>query len=72
MAIKINREDLASFRKIFSNENIGFTCSCCDLLHAGHNLFLKDCKANSQILIVGLQTDPTIDRPEKINLYNHF
>lgn len=65
MAIKINLEDLDSFRRVFQDKNIGFTCSCWDLLHAGHNLFLKDCKANSEILIVGLQTDPTIDRPEK-------
>ena len=44
---------------------IGFTCSCFDLLHAGHILMLKDAKAQCDKLIVGLQTDPTIDRPEK-------
>ena len=44
---------------------IGFTCSCFDLLHAGHILMLKDAKAQCDYLIVGLQTDPTIDRPEK-------
>ncbi len=65
MAIKIDSKNLEFFRKLFENTKIGFTCSCWDLLHAGHNLFLKDCKENSQILIVGLQTDPTIDRPEK-------
>jgi len=43
----------------------GFTCSCFDLLHAGHILMLKDAKAQCDKLIVGLQTDPTIDRPEK-------
>jgi glycerol-3-phosphate cytidylyltransferase len=48
-----------------NGKKIGFTCSCWDLLHAGHNMFLKDCKENCDILIVGLQTDPTIDRPEK-------
>ena len=45
--------------------SIGFTCSCFDLLHAGHILMLKDAKAQCDKLIVGLQTDPTIDRPEK-------
>jgi len=44
---------------------IGFTCSCFDLLHAGHILMLKDAKNRCDRLIVGLQTDPTIDRPEK-------
>tara|TARA_Y100001937_G_scaffold80229_1_gene108704 strand:- start:593 stop:1000 length:408 start_codon:yes stop_codon:yes gene_type:complete len=42
---------------------IGFTCSCFDLLHAGHILMLKDAKEQCDELIVGLQTDPTIDRP---------
>lgn len=44
---------------------IGFTCSCFDLFHAGHIMMLKEAKANCDYLIVGLQTDPTIDRPEK-------
>ena len=43
----------------------GFTCSCFDLLHAGHILMLKDAREQCDYLIVGLQTDPTIDRPEK-------
>ena len=44
---------------------IGFTCSCFDLLHAGHIIMLKDAKAQCDKLIVGLQTDPTVNRPEK-------
>ena len=44
---------------------VGFTCSCFDLLHAGHIIMLKDAKEQCNKLIVGLQTDPTIDRPEK-------
>jgi len=42
---------------------VGFTCSAFDLLHAGHIQMLKDAKAECDYLIVGLQTDPTIDRP---------
>ena len=42
---------------------IGFTCSSFDLLHAGHILMLKDAKEQCDKLIVGLQTDPSIDRP---------
>ena len=43
----------------------GFTASTFDLLHAGHIQMLNDAKAQCDYLIVGLQTDPTIDRPEK-------
>ena len=42
---------------------IGFTCSSFDLLHAGHIIMLQDAKQQCDKLIVGLQTDPTIDRP---------
>ena len=41
----------------------GFTCSTFDLFHAGHIMMLKEAKTQCDYLIVGLQTDPTIDRP---------
>lgn len=45
---------------------IGFTCSAFDLLHAGHIAMLREAKAQCDWLIVGLQTDPSIDgRKEK-------
>jgi glycerol-3-phosphate cytidylyltransferase len=44
---------------------IGFTCSTFDLFHAGHVMMLREAKEQCDYLIVGLQTDPTIDRPEK-------
>jgi glycerol-3-phosphate cytidylyltransferase len=43
----------------------GFTCSTFDLFHAGHIIMLEEAKKQCDYLIVGLQTDPTIDRPEK-------
>jgi glycerol-3-phosphate cytidylyltransferase len=46
-------------------KKVGFTCSCFDLFHAGHIMMLKEAKSICDYLIVGLQTDPTIDRPEK-------
>lgn len=44
---------------------IGFTCGAWDLLHAGHVVMLKQARQNCDYLIVGLQTDPSIDRQEK-------
>lgn len=44
---------------------IGFTCSTFDLLHAGHVVMLEEAKRHCDYLIVGLQNDPTEDRPEK-------
>lgn len=44
---------------------IGFMCSTFDLFHAGHVLALKEAKTQCDYLIVGLQTDPTVDRPIK-------
>jgi len=46
---------------------VGFTCSTFDLLHAGHILMLAECRQVCDYLIVGLQTDPTIDRPDTKN-----
>lgn len=43
----------------------GITFSAFDLLHAGHVRMLEEAKQHCDYLIVGLQTDPTIDRPEK-------
>jgi glycerol-3-phosphate cytidylyltransferase len=46
---------------------IGFTCSTFDLFHAGHLLMLEEANQQCDYLIVGLQTDPTIDRPTEKN-----
>ena len=41
----------------------GFTCSTFDLFHAGHVVMLEEAKRQCDWLIVGIQIDPTIDRP---------
>lgn len=48
-----------------ASRRVGFTCGTFDLLHAGHIMMLRDAKAVCGHLIVGLQSDPTVDRPEK-------
>lgn len=46
---------------------VGFTCSTFDLFHAGHVMMLKEAKTQCDYLMVGLQMDPTIDRPTTKN-----
>ena len=43
----------------------GITFGAFDLFHAGHVLMLQEARTVCSHLIVCLQTDPTIDRPEK-------
>lgn len=52
---------------MYGGEVKGFTCSTFDLLHAGHILMLKEIRDHCDYLIVGVQTDPTIDRPNSKN-----
>ena len=46
---------------------VGITFSTFDLLHAGHIGMLREAKTHCDYLIVGLQSDPTIDRPDTKN-----
>jgi glycerol-3-phosphate cytidylyltransferase len=43
----------------------GFTCGTFDLFHAGHVLMLKEAREQCDYLIVGLQTDPSVNRASK-------
>lgn len=48
-------------------KKIGITFSTFDLMHAGHIAMLSEAKNHCDYLIAGLQTDPTIDRPNTKN-----
>ena len=48
-------------------KKIGITFSTFDMLHAGHIAMLAEAKHHCEYLICGLQTDPTIDRPDTKN-----
>lgn len=48
-------------------KKIGITFSTFDVLHAGHIIMLAEAKSRCDFLIVGLLTDPTIDRPDTKN-----
>ena len=43
----------------------GFVASAFDLLHPGHIAMLEEARNQCDYLIVGLHTDPTINRPQK-------
>jgi glycerol-3-phosphate cytidylyltransferase len=47
------------------SERVGIVASCFDLFHAGHILMLMEAKDHCDRLIVALQSDPSVDRPEK-------
>lgn len=48
-------------------KKVGIVFSAFDLLHAGHIAMLSEAKNHCDYLIAGLQTDPTIDRPDTKN-----
>lgn len=48
-------------------KKVGITFSTFDMLHAGHVAMLSEAKNHCDYLICGLQTDPTIDRPDTKN-----
>jgi glycerol-3-phosphate cytidylyltransferase len=48
-------------------KKIGITFSTFDMLHAGHIAMLAEARNHCDYLICGLQTDPTIDRPDTKN-----
>jgi glycerol-3-phosphate cytidylyltransferase len=50
-----------------NGKKIGVTFSTFDMLHAGHIAMLSEAKNHCDYLICGLQTDPTIDRPDTKN-----
>ena len=50
---------------IMKTQKIGITFSAFDLLHAGHIKMLEEAKTICDYLIVGLQIDPSLDRPQK-------
>ena len=49
---------------------VGIIFSTFNLLHAWHVKMLKEAKIHCDYLIVGLQLDPLINRPEKMRLHS--
>lgn len=66
------KNQIQNIKDKYKGKKIGFTCSCFDLLHTGHLIMLQDARKHCDVLIIGLQTDPTIDRPEKNKPIQNF
>lgn len=56
---------MGHFVKKLNDKTVGITFSAFDLFHAGHVAMLQEAKEHCDYLIVGLQTDPSLERPEK-------
>ena len=54
------RRDCATWKM-----KVGFTCGAFDVMHAGHILMLEEAKSVCHHLIVGVQSDPSVDRSNK-------
>jgi glycerol-3-phosphate cytidylyltransferase len=66
--MQFNRKEVAQKLGIKPEEvRLGFTASTFDLFHAGHNVMLMEAKSLCDYLVVGLLSDPTIDRPDSKN-----
>jgi glycerol-3-phosphate cytidylyltransferase len=59
-----NNSDLIEKRKHW-NFKVGFTCGSFDLLHTGHALMLEEARGTCDYLVVGVQSDPSVNRPDK-------
>ena len=52
--------ELAAYRK--QGKSIAFTNGCFDILHAGHVSYLRQARAEGDLLVVGLNSDASIKR----------
>lgn len=64
----LDRKSIAqALNKPIEEVKIGLTASSFDLFHPGHIVMLMEAKSLCDYLIVGLLSDPTIDRPDTKN-----
>ena len=58
-------DQINKIKENYKNLKIGFTCSAFDIFHAGHVLMLEDARQQCDVLIIGLHTNPTLNRSSK-------
>ena len=64
-SIICNTMDVDVYMGGHMSDRRGWTCGAFDVLHPGHIELFKDAKSKCDYLLVGLQTDPSIDRSHK-------
>ncbi len=62
MERQIFYEDLTHIREVYPDRTIVFTNGCFDLVHKGHVELLKSCDVHNAVVIVGLNSDNSIQR----------
>ncbi len=58
----VKKEHLSLIREQYKDKKIVFCTGCFDVLHAGHSVFIQQCKSLGDILIVGIGSDYTLQK----------
>lgn len=58
----INRDQLSLIRNVYKNKKIVFTNGCFDILHVGHERYLRQASTLGDLLIVGVNSDKSVKR----------
>lgn len=58
--VQITPDDLTKIREKFKDKKIVFCSGVFDITHAGHIIFLEDCKETGDILVVAIGDDESI------------
>lgn len=66
--VRIYETRICKLAIIRNKYKLGVAFGAFDVLHTGHCLFLNAAKEHCENLYVGLQSDPTIDRPDSKNV----
>ncbi len=62
MIFRFPEHSLAPLFQITTGKKVVFTNGCFDLLHAGHVTYLKEAKELGEFLVLGLNSDSSIQR----------
>ena len=57
-----NKDEIKNRLKDYELNKIGFTNGCFDIIHPGHIDFLKKCKKQCELLIIGLNSDSSVKK----------
>ena len=58
----VKKEHLPLIRERHKDKKIVFCTGCFDVLHAGHSVFIQQCKSFGDVLVVGIGSDSIIQK----------